>query len=414
MKNKLLNSIQTKVIVIGAGIAGSSIAGELTRLGYEVHLYDKNEGPAQDTSAHETALAHPQVGKKMSKLQRFTQLANRLANQKWKSAQLLQEAFEPLRNLTLKQWSQLPELLDQMGITSLEVQILTDQEALHTTNVNAPGLWFPSAAVYRLPKVCEMELALLDTGKTHWSCQIQKIRQENDLWHIMNQDGDVIGSAPILILAAGLQVQELMKTIDVNLPLRPVRGQITTFRIQADSPLIPHLPKKVIRGDGYCMPAIRFTHQEWHWQIGSSYDEDQRDVSPWLSSDQDNALKGFNLIGCDHSHLDELIPDHAFVGIRSASKDRLPLIGPIPNHPGLFVSCAYGSRGVLWSALGAPLIAAYVDAFFAGADRLRAGFLTGASIALGSEIASAVNPGRFLRGVLATRASNSKPIFPVS
>ena len=414
MNNKVLTSIKTKVIVIGAGIAGSSIAGDLTRLGYEVHLYDKNLGPAKETSAHETALAHPQVGKKISKLQRFTQLANQLANQKWKKAQQVQEAFEPLRNLTSTQLGQLPELLDEMGLTSLEAQILTAKEAALKTNVSAPGLWFPTAAVYSLPRVCEIEVALLDEGQTHWNCHIKRIRQENHLWQLIDQDEDVIGSAPILILAGGLHVQDLLKTIDIHLPLRPVRGQITTFKIKTESLLMPHLPKKAIRGDGYCMPATRVTPQEWHWEIGSSYDEDQSDISPWLISDQENALKAMNLIGCDHTHLNELVPVHAFAGIRSASKDRLPLIGPIPKHPGLFVACAYGSRGVLWSALAAPLMTAYVDAFFAGADRLRAGFLTGATSTLASEVASAVNPGRFLRGVLATRASNSKPIFPVS
>jgi glycerol-3-phosphate dehydrogenase len=63
MNNKVMSHIKTKVIVIGAGIAGSSIAGDLTRRGYEVHLYDKNDCHAKETSAHETALAHPQVGK---------------------------------------------------------------------------------------------------------------------------------------------------------------------------------------------------------------------------------------------------------------------------------------------------------------------------------------------------------------
>ena len=414
MNNKVMSHIKIKVIVIGAGIAGSSIAGDLTRRGYEVHLYDKNDSHAKETSAHGTALAHPQVGKKISKLQRFTQLANQLANQKWKNAQLTQEAFEPLRNLTPHQWEHLPELLDEMGLTQREVQILLEKEALLKTNVEAPGLLFPTAAVYSLPMVCAMELALLDKGQRHWNCYIQSIRHENHLWELIDQQGEVIGSAPVLILAGGLHVQDLLKTVDVHLPLRPVRGQITTFKIKTDSLLAQYLPKKAIRGDGYCMPATRRSRQEWLWEVGSSYDEDQRDLETWLSSDQENAIRGLNLIGCDHLHLGDLIADQSFVGIRSASKDRLPLIGPIPKRAGLFVACAYSSRGVLWSALAAPLTTAYVDAFLAGADRLGAGFFSGASTTLCSEVASAVNPGRFLRAVLATRTSNSKPIFPVS
>jgi tRNA 5-methylaminomethyl-2-thiouridine biosynthesis bifunctional protein len=413
MNNKEPNIEKTKVMVIGAGVAGSSIAGELSRLGYEVHLYDKNKGPALETSAHETALAHPHVGKKKSKLQRFTQLANRLANQKWSDAQLGHSAFEPCRELSLAQWSDLSDLFNEVGLQK-EVQILTKDEAYFQTNIPATGLWYPTAAIYSLPKICKKEISSIDKNHIYWNCQILKIQKEKNNWQVFNHAGEVIGSAPVLILAGGVEVQNLLKTIDIDLPIRPVRGQLTTFHIKKESLLVQYLPKKVIRGDGYCLPAKLLKSQDWHWEIGSSYDEDQTDTLPWGKSDQDNAIKALNLIGCEHLHLKDMLAVNAFVGIRSASKDRLPLLGPIPNQPGLLVACAYGSRGVLWSALGASVITAYVDAFFAGADRLRAGFLTGASASLFAEVVSSVNPGRFLRGALATRASNSKPIFPVS
>ncbi len=413
MNNKESNIEKTKVMVIGAGVAGSSIAGELSRLGYEVHLYDKNKGPAQETSSHETALAHPHVGKKKSKLQRFTQLANRLANQKWSEAQLDHQAFEPLRELSLSKCRDLSDLFDEMGLQN-DVQILTKEDAYFRTNIQATGLWYPTAAVYSLPMICEKEISSIDKSCIYWNCQILKIQKEKDVWQVFNHAGELIGSAPILILASGIEVQNLLKTIDIDLAIRPVRGQLSTFHIKKESLLVPHLPKKVIRGDGYCLPAKLLETQDWHWEVGSSYDEDHSDILPWDKSDQENAIKGLNLIGCDHSHLKDMLVINTFVGIRSASKDRLPLLGPIPNQPGLLVACAYGSRGVLWSALGAPVITAYVEAFFAGADRLRAGFLTGASAPLFAEVVSAVNPGRFLRGVLATRTSNSKPIFPVS
>jgi len=150
--------------------------------------------------------------------------------------------------------------------------------------------------------------------------------------------------------------------------------------------------------------------QNWIWEVGSTYDEDQDDLQTRSESDFENAIKGLTLIGCEHLQTNDLKTNKTFIGVRSASKDRLPLIGPIIGHTGLFIACAYGSRGVLWSALGSELISAYVEAFLAGEVRLRAGFLTGASEELSEEVATSVSPSRFL----ATRASNSKPIFPVS
>jgi len=58
MKNKNTLNKHHQVIVIGAGIAGCSIAGELKRAGLSVAIVDQHKGIARETSAHETALAH--------------------------------------------------------------------------------------------------------------------------------------------------------------------------------------------------------------------------------------------------------------------------------------------------------------------------------------------------------------------
>jgi tRNA 5-methylaminomethyl-2-thiouridine biosynthesis bifunctional protein len=401
-------------MVVGAGIAGCSIAGELVRAGIAVGLVDQHQGPALETSGHLTALAHPQVGKKITKLQRFTQLANQIANRQWQDSQIIQSAFEPRRDLNQEQLRDLAELCSEMGYDHETIQLIFNEEAKAKTNIDANGIWYKTAAVYNLPKICHQEIKGLLPEHLHWGKTIQKIQYHQNEWQVFSQDGELIGLTKALILANGMGAQELLKTIEINLPLRPVRGQLSTFYIQAESQLVPFLPKAVLRGDGYCLPAKKLKDGSWTWEVGSSYDEDHVEKNIWQQSDHDNAIKGLTLIGCEQSLIDELVPHCAYVGVRSASKDRLPLIGPVPQHPGLYLACAYGSRGVLWSALAAPLIRAYVEAFFAGADRLRAGFLGGASAALSAEVAASVNPARFLAGALGARTSNSKPIFPVS
>ena len=411
-----LNSTATKyqVIVVGAGIAGCTIAGELVRAGVTVGLVDQHHGPALETSGHQTALAHPQIGKKITKLQRYTQLANKIANHQWRNSQIIQSAFEPRRDLNQEQLSDLAELCREMGYDHETIQLIFNEEAKAKTNIDANGIWYKTAAIYSLPKICQEEIKGLLPGQLYWGQTIQKIQYHQNEWQVFSQDGELMSTAKALILANGIGAQELLKTISIELPLRPVRGQLSTFYIQAESPLAPFLPKTVLRGDGYCLPAKKLEDGSWFWEVGSSYDEDRSDKNVWHQSDHDNAIKGLALIGCEQSLIGELVPHSAYVGVRSASKDRLPLIGPVPHYPGLYLACAYGSRGVLWSALAAPLIRAYVEAFFAGADRLRAGFLGGASAALSAELASSVNPARFLAGSLGARTSNSKPIFPVS
>ena len=50
-----------------------------------------------------------------------------------------------------------------------------------------------------------------------------------------------------------------------------------------------------------------------------------------------------------------------WAGWRAATRDHLPLIGAVPDRPGLWLACAYGSRGLSWSALAGDLIGAWMD-----------------------------------------------------
>ena len=165
-------------------------------------------------------------------------------------------------------------------------------------------------------------------------------------------------------------------------------------------------------GEGYCLPALTFNNNQYLWEVGSSYDEGEFDLTPRSSSDEHNREQARMLVDNQELPVEDLVAKEPFVGVRSVSGDRLPLIGSVPSQPGLFIASAYGARGVLWSAVTPGLIARQVEAYFLGAAFLRAGFLAGASSEEETEFALAVAPARFLAGALAGRGSNSKPILP--
>src|SRR5690606_18937336 len=50
-----------------------------------------------------------------------------------------------------------------------------------------------------------------------------------------------------------------------------------------------------------------------------------------------------------------------WAGWRAATRDHLPMIGAVPDRPGLWTACAYGSRGLSWSALAGDLVGAWMD-----------------------------------------------------
>lgn len=395
------------VLILGAGISGALIAQKLSRsFDGKVTIIDQCVAPAKQTSAHQLALVHPQVNRKSTKLQRFTQVANRIIWQNNQSAMKYQGVFQPM---SMQDWvspQKISELLLTLNFYPEEIIPFDDQMAFAQTNIPQSGLWFAQAGIYDLRKICEDAIAQLPENQTIWHEEITRIRKLGNVWEVINAKGEVVSSADVLILATNYQTKEVLKSIDIHLPLRPVRGQLSRFVLPKNSELGKRLPRTPLRGDGYCAPAITLDEDHWQWEVGSSYEEDQDDLTPSYQSMMNNQLKALALIGANQGMQDQLVEYSNFVGIRSASKDRLPLIGPIPHQKGLFIATAYGSRGLIWATLGAELISAYLTSFLAETDFLAAGFLAptlGGAVALAteSELAASVSPARFLAGTLA-------------
>ena len=71
----------------------------------------------------------------------------------------------------------------------------------------------------------------------------------------------------------------------------------------------------------------------------------------------------------------------ARVGFRCASKDRVPIIGRVPQANNLYVSVAHGSHGLTCAVMGAEILAAQ---------------MTGEVQAVPRNVLSYVDPKRFL------------------
>jgi tRNA 5-methylaminomethyl-2-thiouridine biosynthesis bifunctional protein len=69
--------------------------------------------------------------------------------------------------------------------------------------------------------------------------------------------------------------------------------------------------------------------------------------------------------------------------VRATTRDHLPLAGPVPGTPGLFVLGGLGSRGLTW----APLLGEHLAALAAGAPS-----------PLPEDLAGLVAPGRYSAG----------------
>jgi len=301
------------------------------------------------------------------------------------------------------------ERLLSQGFNLENAQVVSAYEAKDLCGVSLAGTFFPEGGWVNLQQICEDLFSGLTDQQAMMSCTVTKIAYRDKLWIVYDEQQKIIGVTPRLFLANGLGVKSLAATANIDLPLKPVRGQLSTFRYKKESTWAKRQPSVAVSGKAYCLPPIEMNDGSYQWMVGSSYDEHEEDLNVWQKSHEENLSLIHEMLGneCDPA---EIEPVDAFVGIRCVASDRLPIMGPVKGHPGLYILTSLGSRGVMWSALGHQMFTEHLAEEIRHSAFLDARFFAGARLAalgLSEDLVSALLPARFLAG-----ASNSKPILP--
>jgi tRNA 5-methylaminomethyl-2-thiouridine biosynthesis bifunctional protein len=164
-----------------------------------------------------------------------------------------------------------------------------------------------------------------------------------------------------------------------HLRLRKVRGQVTHVPAgEIDAPRVV-----VLRG-GMVLPPV-----EGVCVVGASYDIDDEDAAPRAVSDAGNLDRLEKILDARLQISSKL---QGRVAFRSVTPDRLPVAGKIGE--GIYGAFAYGSRGLIWAALAAELIASELE---------------GEPLPLEGKLADALSPGRFANRARARGSRLSRP-----
>ena len=397
------------IVVIGAGIAGASIAKELLERGQAVCVVDSAPLPATACSSHAYAIAHPHIGRGAPRLLRLTRIAFLMAEARWGGAWNQHGLFQPAKKEKPFNRNEVTDYLRSLDLSETLAQALHADQAMQVCGIQQNGIWLERGASLNLSDATKEALKPNPRLTCCWNTAVARLESSGAGWKLFNHHNQPIMTAGKLIIAAALETKRLVASIDVRLPLRPVRGQLSIFSIAKNSAWVTRLPRVAISGDGYCLPATQLPDGKYQWIVGSSFDEGEEDPQDWASSDDFNREQARSLLNYAEGDARDLQKAGSFVGVRCVAGDRLPIIGALTQRPGIFLATALGSRGALWSALAAKLITAQVlDDDFALLARL--GFA--------ADLVAALAPARFLAGALTAPsslgalASNSKPILP--
>jgi tRNA 5-methylaminomethyl-2-thiouridine biosynthesis bifunctional protein len=215
------------------------------------------------------------------------------------------------------------------------------------------------------------------------------VAQRGGAWHVLGTRGELLASAPVVIVAVALDTPRLVGAS--MLPVQAIPGQVTFIR----APELTGL-RAGLGGDGTLLRA-----PDGRLAVGATYEAPLGGTPVALD---ERAAARSNLARLERLLAVPVVArvDDRYAGVRCVARDRLPYIGgaadeaaaqdadaalrgahldDLPRRTGLHVSFAHGSRGLTFAALAGELIAAQLE---------------GEPLPVERALAEAVDPGRVL------------------
>ncbi len=384
-----------EVVIIGGGIASAMMALSLVERGRKVTLLCADGEPATGASGNRQGALYPLLNGEHDALSRFYSLAFGYARQRllalaerhpiaFELCGVTQLGYDDKSAAKLAKMSQGPFPSKLMhSLSTAEVEQVVGLPCGHSGVSYPQGGWLCPADFTRAAIKEAQASGLLEVV---FKTEVVAITELADGWQVESQDGRH-WQAPNLVVAAGHQLPALLPFAE--LPLYPVRGQVSHVPTTASLRQL----STVLCYDGYLTPM----HNDQHC-IGASYGRNQSSLEFRAEEQIQNQVR---LQAC---LLEQTWPaevdvsgNEARVGVRCASRDHLPVVGPVarlqgladhyaqlqhdqhnaqplPLHPGLYVLGALGSRGLCSAPLCGELLASEIcgDPLPLAADLLEA------------------------------------------
>ena len=398
----LLRNKPRSALVIGAGIAGCTIAYKLAQRGWQVSLIDAEKTVAGAASGNARAVLYARTAQQRSHLADFHEAAFHYATRFYQTVagsdltHGLNGMLKLNEQLSDEMLALNPEAYSRQNISAEQASELSGIATQHNGIHYPESGWIDPLAICQAltehPNICfygETTIAALHHHETSWTAECKNGTTKNQ-----NRTAD------IAIIATGQLSHQFEKTD--WLPLRSMRGQTTTLPATSASSAL----KMAVCQRGYITPATNGSHS-----IGAIY-AIKDDNSKVLTADHQTNIDNLLIMLSEHSPWQQALENQSVdnlegrVGFRCVAPDYLPIVGPIPAaekfkqqfnclkkdakqtpsqlaslEDGLYVSTGYGSHGYTTAPLASEILLAQIE---------------GSPMPIGDKLRQSIAPARFL------------------
>ncbi len=363
---------ESRIAIIGAGIAGICSYIHLTKADFKVTLIDKNDFPLSQASGNPAAILDPFLS----------------AGESIQGSYYLEAYQYALRFYTsLREGIFNPSILVKKAKNNKELDRFSKiahhypEKLLHLQD---DQLIFPSGG-FVVPSALRK---FIDSDFVGGQTVTKIIQNPDKSWMLLGHDGNKILEADVVMFTNAADITNFEQT--QNLALRQLVGQVTY--------VAPDFTENhILVSDGYVSPIVNTEFGRAHI-CGATF---EKHINPTITA----KAHAENISNSPYKFADPRIIGGR-KAVRAMSPDHLPLCGPVPDydryiceyegihhgprhkkyndapyHNNLFVNVGYGSRGFIH----APILGKYLT-----------NMLIGDVPFFSSAICNALHPARFI------------------